>query len=143
MYFCFEIHIYNTLFPQIYSNLSLYKMKWNKLFYHILLRLYSNIIYKNIVKVFQTFKVGYIQTCTSFLKIQCDITQGITIVCFHPFVAVKMFNITNNRLRPIKHIFKNKCNGADVSWFLSNPLMKDSWIFQNNKSNVNPLTRIF
>jgi len=47
------------LFSQIYSNLPLYKMKWNSFFSNLLPRLYSNIICKNIVKIFQKFKVGY------------------------------------------------------------------------------------
>ncbi len=51
-------------FPQIYSNIPLYKMKWNKIFSNILPRLYSNIIFKNIVKILQKFEVGYIQTNT-------------------------------------------------------------------------------
>ncbi len=59
----------NTLhsFSEIYSNLPLYKMKWNSFFSNILLRLYFSIIYKNLVKIFQKFEVGYIQICT-FLK---------------------------------------------------------------------------
>jgi hypothetical protein len=52
-------------FSQIYSNLPLYKMEWNNLFSNLLYRLYSNIICKNIVKIFQKFEVGYTQTCTS------------------------------------------------------------------------------
>ncbi len=57
----------NTLhsFPQIYSDLPLYKMKWNSFFFNLLPRLYSNIICKNIVKIFQKFEMGYTQTCTS------------------------------------------------------------------------------
>ncbi len=42
---------------QIYSNLPLYKMKWNNLFSNILPRLYPNIICKNIVKIFWKLKV--------------------------------------------------------------------------------------
>jgi hypothetical protein len=52
------------LFPQIYFNIPFYKIKWNGLFYNFLSRLYSNIICKNIMKIFQKFEVGYIQTCT-------------------------------------------------------------------------------
>jgi hypothetical protein len=52
-------------FSQIYSNFSFYKMKWNNFLKKILFMLYSNIICKNIVKIFQKFEVGYIQTCTS------------------------------------------------------------------------------
>ncbi len=51
-------------FPQIYSNIPLYKMKRNNFFSNILPRLDSNIIFKNIVKIFQKFEVGYTQTCT-------------------------------------------------------------------------------
>ncbi len=36
-----------------------------KYFFNILPRLYPNIIFKKIVKIFQKFDVGYIQTCTS------------------------------------------------------------------------------
>jgi hypothetical protein len=39
-------------------------IKWNKN-NNLFLKLYSNIICKNIVKIFQKFEVGYIQTCTS------------------------------------------------------------------------------
>jgi hypothetical protein len=42
-------------FWQIHSNIPIYKLP----------RLYSNIIWKNIVKIFQKFEVGYTQTCTS------------------------------------------------------------------------------
>jgi hypothetical protein len=41
-------------------------IKWNGFFSNLLPRLYSNIICKNIVKIFQKLEVGYIQTCTSF-----------------------------------------------------------------------------
>jgi hypothetical protein len=52
-------------FSQIYSNLLLYKMKWNNLFFNLLPKLYSNTICKNIMKIFRKFEVGYSQTCTS------------------------------------------------------------------------------
>jgi hypothetical protein len=59
-YICvFECPCTLNLFPQIYSNLPLYKMKWNIVFFNILPRLHSNIICKNIVKIFQKFEVGY------------------------------------------------------------------------------------
>jgi hypothetical protein len=51
-------------FHRIYSNLPLYKMKWF-FFLNLLPRLYSNIICKKIMKIFQKFEVGYTQTCTS------------------------------------------------------------------------------
>jgi hypothetical protein len=40
-------------------------MKSNNMFFNILPRLYSNIICKNLVKLFQKIEVVYIQTCTS------------------------------------------------------------------------------
>ncbi len=65
-YICvFEYTCTLHLFSQIYSNLPLYRMKWNIFFSNLLHRLYSNILCKNIVKIFWKFKVGYIQTCTS------------------------------------------------------------------------------
>jgi hypothetical protein len=39
-------------------------MKWNSFFFNLLPRLYSNIICKNIVKIFWKFEVGYTQTST-------------------------------------------------------------------------------
>jgi len=39
-------------------------MKWNNFFFNLLPRLYSNIICKNIVKIFWKFEVVYIQTST-------------------------------------------------------------------------------
>jgi len=65
LYLCFKYIGILHLFSQIYSNLSLYKMKWNSSFFNLLLRLYSNIIYKNNVIFFWKFEVGYIQTCSS------------------------------------------------------------------------------
>jgi hypothetical protein len=60
-----NIHVHYIYFHKIYSNLSFYKMKWNNFFFNILLRLYFNIICKNIMKIVQNFEVGYSQTCTS------------------------------------------------------------------------------
>ncbi len=72
------------LFPQIYSNMPLYKMKWNSFFYNLLLMLYSKIIRKNIVKIFQNFVVGYTQTCTSLENNTINVTpKGVTVMCFH------------------------------------------------------------
>jgi hypothetical protein len=52
----------------------------------------------------------------------------------------------DNKLRSIKHIQNKFFGGVDVimtSDFYSTPLMKDSWIFQNIKDNVNTLTLNF
>ncbi len=46
----------------------------------------------------------------------------------------------DNRLRSIKHIQNKKIGGFDVimtSDFYQAPPMKDNWIFQNIKDNVN------
>jgi hypothetical protein len=65
VYLCFWVHMYITFVFTKYSNLSLNKIKWNNFFNNILLKVYFNIICKNIVKIFQKFNVGCIQTCTS------------------------------------------------------------------------------
>jgi hypothetical protein len=57
-----------------------------------------------------------------------------------------MFNVINNRLRSIKHIQNIFLGGVDVIMtcdFYQAPPMKDSWIFQNIKDNVNALTPNF
>jgi hypothetical protein len=46
--------------------------------------------------------------------IQCDTTKGVTIVCFHPLVDVRMFNVIDNRLSSIKYIQSKIFNGVDV-----------------------------
>ncbi len=62
------------------------------------------------------------------------------------FVGVKMLNVINNRLGFIKRIQKKFFNCVDVimtSDFYQAPFVKDSWIFQNIKNNVNPLAPTF
>ncbi len=65
LYFCFWIHMYITfVFTNTFQSLKF----WNEIIhYNILFKLYSNIICKNIVKIFQKFEMGNIQTHT-FLK---------------------------------------------------------------------------
>jgi hypothetical protein len=61
-------------------------------------------------------------------------------------IGAKMFNVINNRLRSIKHIQNIFLGGVDVIMtcdFYQAPPMKDSWIFQNIKDNVNALTPNF
>jgi hypothetical protein len=61
-------------------------------------------------------------------------------------ISAKMFNIINNRLGSIKHIQTNFFGGANVIMigdFNQTPLVKDSWIFQNIKDNVNTLMQKF
>ncbi len=61
-------------------------------------------------------------------------------------VGGRMFNVIDNRLRSIKHIQNKFFGGVDVimiSDFYQSPRVKDSWIFQNIKDNVNALTLIF
>jgi hypothetical protein len=81
LYFCFWVHMYITfVFTNTFQSLKF----WNEIIhYNILFKLYSNIICKNIVKIFQNFEMGYIQTCTFLKKIQIDTPKGITVVCFH------------------------------------------------------------
>ncbi len=62
------------------------------------------------------------------------------------FVSARMFNVIDNRVRSIKHIQNNFFGGVDVLMigdFFQVPLMKNSWIFQNIKNNVNALTPNF
>jgi hypothetical protein len=62
------------------------------------------------------------------------------------FVGVKKFNVINNRLRSIKRIQNNFFGGVDVIMigdFYQTPHVKNSWIFQNIKNNVNALTPNF
>jgi hypothetical protein len=54
-------HVHCICFHK-YTPIS-YFIKWNEILYFS--KLYYNIIYKNIVKIFEMFEVGYIQTCTS------------------------------------------------------------------------------
>jgi hypothetical protein len=57
-----------------------------------------------------------------------------------------MFNVIDDRLRSIKHIQNKFFNGVDIMMtcdFYQTPFMKDSWIFQNIKNNVNALTPNF
>jgi hypothetical protein len=70
-------------FPQIYSNLPFYKMKWFFFFSNILPRVIF-IICKNIMKGFQKFEIGQIQTCTSLKSIIKWHPNGVIIMCFHP-----------------------------------------------------------
>ncbi len=51
----------------------------------------------------------------------------------------------DNNLKSIKHIQNKFFGGVDVimtSDFYQAPLMKDTWIFQNIKNNVNTLTQV-
>jgi hypothetical protein len=61
-------------------------------------------------------------------------------------VGGRMFNVIDNRLRSIKHIQNKFFDGVDVimiSDFYQSPHVKDSWIFQNIKNNVNALALNF
>jgi hypothetical protein len=61
-------------------------------------------------------------------------------------VGVKMFNVIENKLMSIKHIqnkFFGDVNVIIKKKFYQTPLMKDSWIFQNIKYNVNALALTF
>jgi hypothetical protein len=57
-----------------------------------------------------------------------------------------MYNVINNRLRSTKQIENNFFGGVDVILirdFFQAPLVKDNWIFQNIKNNVNALASKF
>ncbi len=57
-------------------------------------------------------------------------------------VVARMFNVINNRLRSIKQNQNKFFGGVDVimtSDLFETPLVKDSWVFQNIKDNVNAL----
>jgi hypothetical protein len=57
-------------------------------------------------------------------------------------VGAKMFNVIDSRLRSIKHIQNKFFGDVDVimtSDFYQTPLVKNSWILQNIKNNVNAL----
>ncbi len=57
-----------------------------------------------------------------------------------------MFNVIDNRLRSIKHIqniFFGGVNVIMIGDFYQTPPVKDSWMFQNVKKNINTLTPIF
>jgi hypothetical protein len=63
------------------------------------------------------------------------------------FVCAKMCNVINNRLKFIKHIQNNFFCGVDIimisEFYQPPPPMKDNWIFQNIKNNVNALAQNF
>ncbi len=61
-------------------------------------------------------------------------------------VGSKMFNVIDNRLKSIKYIQIFFLGGVDVIMTgdsYQTPHVKDSWIFQNIKDNVNALTPNF
>ncbi len=90
-------------------------------------------------------------------NIQCPF--WLLVTCFDPnmnnynvvideisYVGVRMLNVINNQLMSIKHIQNKFFNGVDVIMigdFYQAPLVKDNWIFQNIKNNVNALTPTF
>ncbi len=77
-------HVHHILFPQIYSNLPIYKMKWNHFFSNILPKVYSNIICKNVVKIFQSLRWDTLKHAHPWKVIKCHTLKGSTIMCFHP-----------------------------------------------------------
>ncbi len=61
-------------------------------------------------------------------------------------VSARIFNFINNRLRSIKHIQNKFLSGVDVIMigdFYQTSFMKNRWIFQNIKNNVNALAPNF
>jgi hypothetical protein len=58
-------------------------------------------------------------------------------------VDARMFDAIENRLRSIIHVQNKFFGGVDIIMigdFYQAPLVKDSWIFQTIKDNVNILT---
>ncbi len=81
----------------------------------------------------------------NWLKCQYEQFQ-LVVIDEISVVGAKMFNITDNKLKSIKHIQNKFFGGVEVnmiSYFYQTPPMKDNWIFQNIKDNVNALTPIF
>jgi hypothetical protein len=81
----------------------------------------------------------------NWLKCQYEQFQ-LVVINEISVVGAKIFNITDNKLKSIKHIQKKFFGGVEVnmiSYFYQTPPMKDNWIFQNIKDNVNALTPIF
>jgi len=95
------------------------------------------------------------QSLSSLLNLSSNLLNRLTCRYEHlqfivideiSLVGVKMFNVVNNMLRSIKHIQNNFFGGVDVimiNEFYQAPPVKDSWIFQNIKDNVNALSPIF
>ncbi len=83
----------------------------------------------------------------SLNKFTCQYEQSQLVVINEiSLVGARMFNAIDNRLRSIKHIQNNFFGGVDVImtiYFFQAPPMKNSWIFQNIKNNVNALTPNF
>jgi hypothetical protein len=64
----------------------------------------------------------------------------------HQLLVLERLNVINNRLRFIKHIQNKIFGGVNVimtSDCYQAPHVKNSWIFQNIKDNVNALTPNF
>jgi hypothetical protein len=89
-YICVFEYMYIAFFStNILQSLTL----WNEMKYiyiYILPRLYSNIICKNVVKIFENFEMGYTQTCTSLESNIMQHPKGVIVVCFHPFVTCEV-----------------------------------------------------
>jgi hypothetical protein len=83
----------------------------------------------------------------SLNKLTCRYEQlQLILIDEISLVGARMFNVINNRLRSIKHIQNQFLGGVDViitSDFYQTPCVKDNWIFQNIKNNVNALRPIF
>ncbi len=91
--FCFWVHKYITFIFTNMFQFPNYKMKWNNFFSNILPRLYSNIICKNIVKIFQKFEMGYTQTCTSLENNTMWHPKGGHHIVFFPWNNVLLFQV--------------------------------------------------
>jgi hypothetical protein len=83
----------------------------------------------------------------SLNKLTCPYEQlQLVVIDEISLVGARMFNVIYNKIRFIKHIQNNFFGGIHVFMvgdFFQAPLMKNSWIFQNIKYNVNALTPNF
>ncbi len=88
-------------------------MKWNSFFLNFLPRLYSTIICKNIMKIFQKFEVGYIQTCTSLenntmwhpKRGHCSVLSPWIACNLHLFLCYYFCNCNVSTLHRSAHAF--------------------------------------
>jgi hypothetical protein len=109
----------------------------------------------NVLTIHSTLNKPVQQSLSSLLTLSSDslnrLTYGyeqlqLVMINEISLVGVRMFNVINNKLRSIKHIQNNIFGGVNVIMtcdFYQTPLMKDSWIFQNIKDNVNVVTPNF
>jgi len=78
------------LFSQIYSNLPLYKMKWNSYFLIFCIGYILIECAKKMWNSFKKFRCESLQHAYPWKVVQCDTPKGVTIMCFHHFTRPKI-----------------------------------------------------